>query len=108
MEKYGVGFIAAALGNKENKEHFIANQPTLPWELEQWDLPLQDSIKTKRTLHDALYQLDRVYALQNKLTELRQELQTVELEWEHFKLEQDISDRKDSYRSANSSHIIWL
>ena len=108
LEKYGVGFIAAALGNKDNKEHFIANQPTLPLELEQWDLSLQDSIKTKRTLHDALHQLDRVYALQNKLAELRQELQAVELEWEHFKLEQDISDCKDSYRSANSSHVIWL
>lgn len=108
LEKYGVGFIAAALGNKNNKEHFIANQPTLPLELEQWDLPLQDSIKTKRALHDALHQLDRVYALQNKLAELRQELQAVELEWEHFKLEQDISDSEDSYRSANSSRVIWL
>lgn len=108
LEKYGVGFIAAALGNKNNKEHFIANQPTLPLELEQWNLPLQDSIKTKRALHDALHQLDRVYALQNKLAELRQELQAVELEWEHFKLEQDISDSEDSYRSANSSRVIWL
>ena len=108
LEKYGVGFIAAALGNNDNKEHFIANQPTLPLELEQWNLPLQDSIKTKRALHDALHQLDRVYALQNKLAELRQELQAVELEWEHFKLEQDISDSEDSYRSANSSRVIWL
>ena len=108
LKKYGVGFIAATLGSKDNKEHFIANQPTLPLELGKWNLSLQDSIKTKRTLHDALNQLDRVYALQNKLAELRQELQAVELEWEHFKQEQNISEGEVSYRRANSIHLIWL
>ena len=108
LEKYDVGFIAATLGSKDNKEHFIANQPTLPQELGLWDLSLQDSIKTKRTLHDALNQLDKVYALQNKLAELRQELQAVELEWEHFKQVQNISESEVSYRRANSNHVIWL
>lgn len=108
LEKYGIGFIAAALGSKDNKEHFIANQPALPLELELWDLPLQDSIKTKRTLHDALNQLDRVYALQNKLAKLRQEKQAVELEWEHFKQDQGISEGEVSDRRANATHVIWL
>ena len=108
LEKNGVGFIAAPLGSKDNKEQFVANQPTLPSELGLWDLSLQDSIKTKRTLHDVLNQLDKVYALQNKLAELRQEKQAVELEWEHFKLDQSISQEEDSYRSANSAHVIWL
>lgn len=108
LEKYDVGFIAASLGNKDNKEYFIANQPTLPQELGQWNLSLQDSIKTKKILHDALNQLDRVYAIQNKLAELRQELQAVELEWEHFKQEQKITNSEVPYRRANSSHVIWL
>lgn len=108
LKKYGVGFIAATLGSKGNKEHFIANQPALPSELGKWNLSMQDGIKTKRTLHDALNQLDRVYALQNKLAELRQELQAVELEWEHFKQVQNISEGEVSYRRANSTHVIWL
>ena len=108
LEKYGVGFIAATLGSKDNKEHFIAYQPTLPSELGLWNLSLQDSIKTKRTLHDALNQLDKVYALQNKLAELRQELQAVELEWEHFKQVQNISEGEVSHRRTNSTHVIWL
>ena len=108
LEKYDVGFIAASLGNKDNKEYFIANQPTLPQELGQWNLSLQDSIKTKKILHDALNQLDRVYAIQNKLAELRQEQQAVELEWEHFKQEQKITNSEVPYRRANSSHVIWL
>ena len=108
LEKYGVGFIAAPLGSKDNKEQFIAQQSVLPTELAQWELSLQDNIKTKRTLHDVLTQLDKVYALQNKLAELRQEQQAVELEWEHFKLEQGISQEADSYRSASSAHVIWL
>lgn len=108
LEKYDIGFIAASLGNKNNKEYFIANQPTLPQELGQWNLSLQDSIKTKKILHDALNQLDRVYAIQNKLAELRQEQQAVELEWEHFKQEQNITNSEVPYRRANSSHVIWL
>ena len=108
LEKYGVGFIAAPLGSKDNKVQFIAHQPALPAELAQWNLSLQDSIKTKRVLHDALTQLDKVYALQNKLAELRQEQQAVELEWEHFKLEHGISQEEKSYCSASSAHVIGL
>lgn len=108
LEKYGVGFIAAPLGGKDNKEQFIARQSVLPSELAQWNLSLQESIKTKQTLDGAVTQLDKVYALQNKLAELRQEQQAVALEWEHFKSEQGISHEEDSYRNANSANVIWL
>lgn len=110
LEKYGMGFIAAPLGSKENKEHFIVHQSILPTELAQWSLSLQDSIKTRRALHDALTQLDQVYALQNELAVLRQEQQAVELEWEHFKLEEGVSQEEYSYRSASSASVIrlWL
>ena len=108
LDKYGIGFIVASLGSKDNKDHFIANQPTLPTMLKQWNLSLQDSFKTKRMLHDSLNQLDRVYALQNNLAELSQEKQAVELEWKHFKLEQGISQNEVSFPNANSAHVIWL
>lgn len=108
LERYGASFIVAPLGNRENKAHFIANQPTLPTELKTWGLPLQDSIKAKEALHDVLTKLDLVYALQNRLAELRQELQTVELEWKHFCIEQGISQNKEGYRKATSSQVIWL
>lgn len=91
LDKYGIGFIVASLGNKDNKNHFIVTQPTLPTMLKHWNLSLQNNIKIKRMLHDSLNQLDRVYALQNKLAELNQEKQAVELEWKHFKLEQGLS-----------------
>ena len=32
LQKYGIGFIVASLGKRENKEHFIENQPTIPTE----------------------------------------------------------------------------
>lgn len=108
LEKYGVSFIVASLGNKENKEIFIAKQPTLPVELTCWELGLQDSMKTKRTVHDALSQLDKVYALQNRLAELRLEQQTVELEREHFIKEQDVSQNDHAFNKANSSYVMWL
>ncbi len=108
LERYGVSFIVAPLGSHDNKERFVANQPALPTDLETWDLSIQDSIRAKRTLHDTLAGLDKVYALQNRLAELRQEQQAVELEWKHFCKEQEVSPGEDNFHSADSANVIWL
>lgn len=108
LEKYGVSFIAAPLGNRDNKQLFMANQPALPAELNSWGLGFQDGVKAERALHDALSQLDKVYALQNRLAELRQEREAVELEWEHFRKEQNMPQDERSFNKANSASVIWL
>lgn len=108
LEKFGVGFIAASLGSRENKELFIANQPVLPSELEQWSLPEKDVLSTKRTICLTLSQLDRVYNLQNSLAELRQEQKSVELEWEHFYKERGVTKEESSYQVLKSSYAISL
>lgn len=108
LEKYGVSFIVAPLGSHDNKERFIANQPSVPKELKTWDIPLKERTSLKSRLHETLDQLSKVYELQNRLAELRQELQAVELEWKHFCKEQNISDDDVVFRKANSANVIWL
>lgn len=109
LERYGVSFIVAPLGNNDNKEHFIANQPPLPEAINGWDIPMQDRMASKSSLQKALDQLDKVYELQNHLAELRQDLHTVQLEWRHFCLANGISENI-SARTAESSTALrlWL
>ena len=110
LEKYGVSFIVAPLGSKDNKEAFIANQPSIPAELKDWSVSIADNLHMKRDLHTTLQQLDKVFALQNEKAELLHEQQAIALEWKHFCLDSGVSeDMVLSYR-ANSKRIIslWL
>jgi len=92
MEKYGLRFIAAPLGRRENKEEFIKNQTIIPEELQTWGLPLSDFLQEKRTAADTLRQLKKVFSLQESLASAKQELSSIKLEWEHFKQDNQIHE----------------
>ena len=96
LQKYGIGFIVAPLGRRENKEHFIENQPTKPQELYSWELSPTDRTKAKQEASLALSKVQNVFSLQEELAECKQEIKDVELEWEHFKADNNVSD--DTYR----------
>lgn len=110
LEKYGTSFIVASLGSKENKETFIANQPSVPTECNTWGMSLSVSLSIKRKLHTTLQQLDKVYDLQNERAELLQEQQTVELEWKHFCMDNNWDNNANGRSSISSKCIIslWL
>ncbi len=92
MQKYGIGFIVAPLGRRENKERFIKNQPTIPQDLCSWELSPADSTKAKQDASSALSKLQKVFSLQEKLAECNQEIKDVELEWQHFKTDNKVAD----------------
>jgi RecA/RadA recombinase len=110
LEKYGLSFIVAALGRKDNKEAFVDNQPAVPSECKEWSISVADSMRMKRDLHATLRKLDRVFALQNEKAELLHEQQTIALEWKHFCMDNSIDEEKQLTRHANSERIIalWL
>ncbi len=110
LEKYGFSFIVAALGSKENKEAFVANQPVVPTECKDWSISLADSLRIKRDLHTTLQQLDKVFALQNEKAELLHEQQAIALEWKHFCMDNGVSEDMELSNHANSERIIslWL
>jgi superfamily I DNA and/or RNA helicase/very-short-patch-repair endonuclease len=111
LQKYGIGFIVAPLGRRENKEHFIENQPTIPQELYSWELSPTDRTKTKQEASLALSKVQNVFSLQEELAECKQEIKDVELEWEHFKSDNNVCE--DDYTpkaGVKSKHLIrlWL
>ena len=92
LQKYGIGFIVAPLGRRENKEQFIENQPTIPQELYSWELTQVDRTKAKQDVSLALSKIQNVFSLQEELAECKQEIIAVELEWQHFKTDNKVDD----------------
>ncbi len=110
LEKYGFSFIVAALGSKENKEAFIANQPAIPSECKNWKISVADSLRMKQNLHTILQRLDKMFVLQNEKAELLNEQQAVALEWKHFCIDNGVSEDMRLSRHNKSKRIIslWL
>lgn len=111
LQKYGLGFIVAPLGKRENKEAFVNNQPVVPDELQTWSLSMADSFQEKRRAGDTLKQLRKVFELQEGLASAKQELKAIELEWEHFKQDNQIDEEAFSLkRTVKSQRImnLWL
>ncbi len=110
LEKYGVSFIVAPLGSKDNKEAFVGNQPVVPAEVKEWNISLAEGMRMKRELHATLQQLDKVFALQNEKAELQSEQQAIALEWKHFCMDNGIKENMELTRRTNSKRIIslWL
>lgn len=111
LQKYGLDFLVAPLGRRENKEEFIKSQPTIPEELNTWNLSMSDTFQHKRTTTNILGQLRKIFALQEQLAEAKQELKALKLEWTHFKKDNNIEE--DTYtakRSVKAKRLmsLWL
>ncbi len=110
LQKDGFGFIVAPLGCKENKETFIRNQSPLPEEIECWSDDKKECKDAYKIVKQTLEQLSKVFEQQERLAQLRLELQSVRIEWQHFKTEQKISDEDISFVETKAFHImsLWL
>ena len=111
LQKNDLAFFVAPLGNRENKELFIENQPIIPQELSSWAMTLNDIKETKNKTAQTLSHLRRVFSLQEELAESKQEKKAVDLEWEHFK--QDNAIDEETYivkKNVKSKRLmkLWL
>jgi superfamily I DNA and/or RNA helicase len=84
LDKFGLAFVVASLGKRENKDAFIKKQPGIPDELHSWRMPSKEVIQAKLELSSILAKLKKVFALQEELASCKQEIKSVTLEWEHF------------------------
>ncbi|MDR0557690.1 MAG: hypothetical protein LBG43_07495 [Treponema sp.] len=73
LQKYGVDFIAAYLGNIENKRDFINSQKPLP-DMSKWKLEQQTVAELRWALKLRYGELCEKIARQNELAALKQEL----------------------------------
>ena len=111
LQKYGLDFIVAALGKKDNKEEFIKNQPSIPPDFADWKIDMTDSVKKKHLVSTTLSNLRKVFSLQEELALSKQELKSIELEWEHFQRDHNIRETTYSAKTGIKSNrymSLWL
>ena len=84
LSKNGLGFLVAPLGNKTNKETFIANQPSLNPELPSWHKSAMELNRAYREVKDSLEKIEIVFKNQERLAICRQELAEVKIEMSHY------------------------
>lgn len=80
LKKYGVDFIAAPLGSSANREAFIESQnPNLP-DMRAW----REAKGDLSTMREEEVELDKMLNLQNELSAITAEQDTLEKEYSHF------------------------
>ena len=111
LQKYDLGFIVAPLGKKENKEEFIKNQPSIPNELYSWGLTPENIGNAKQDVALIFSKIQDAFSLQEELSECKQEIKDVELEWRHYKADNNIGDNDYTPKIGVSSKRfmkLWL
>lgn len=103
LSKNGLGFLVAPLGNKENKEAFIANQTALNPELPSWNKSGMELRSASSEVKESLGKVESVFEMQERLATRRQELAEAELEKAHYKKEYagELSEKKVKMPSAS-------
>lgn len=85
LQKNNVGWIAAMLGNRDNKEQFIHNQTGEYPDFSGWSLTEEEEADVRQSYVECTQSLTSMLSLQNELAELYQQLSALETEAEHFK-----------------------
>ena len=98
LQREGLGFLVAQLGNSENKEAFIQQQQPYYPDMEGW--ALEDASAVKKVAKEALRKVSQGFDDQTKQAQLRAELNALQTERQYNDLlneaiEQDVSWLKD-------------
>ena len=103
--KYEFGFLAAPLGNSDNKQRFIESQEKekqYPQALASWHTAEANRPEFLERIDLQIELLNRLFAKQERLAIAKQELQALETERRHFEREIGASDYKIALRKTRS------
>ncbi len=114
LQNYGVDFIAAYLGNNENKERFFSEQTRTYPDMTTWVLTNSSYNTVKKALEAKGDELKKMLKAKNKCAVLKQELSALSVEKEYFhtyynETNEDINPYRSLYKhSANTVLTLWL
>ncbi|WP_346354993.1 AAA domain-containing protein [Azotosporobacter soli] len=114
LEKYGVAFIAAYLGNKENKEKFFEGQQQNYPEMATWLMASQEYDALEKVLEASGKNLMKMLEVKNTLAALKQERSAFGVEKEYFntyfnETGEEISAYRSLYKhKADTVMALWL
>jgi superfamily I DNA and/or RNA helicase len=84
LEKNGIEFIAALLGNSQNKKEFIGSQKEIP-DLSKFNLTNTQKANIKEKATALVTQLSENLEKKNELASLKLQIDNLKTEYEHFK-----------------------
>ena len=111
LERYGMGFITAQLGSRENKDAFIAAQETqkaIPAAIEQWHSIDADKADYLHNIDNQAKALANIFAKQERLALARQELDAIKVECTHFEQEVKCSTQVALRKLLSSNQLMTL
>lgn len=113
LEKYDVDFMAAYLGNSENKGKFIQNQSGFYPEMKDWKLESEDEAEIRLEMDEAQYKLNQMLKYKNKGAKTKQELDKFLVEHKYYNEFYEKKSQIESYSTfytIDSDNILslWL
>ena len=111
MERYKMGFITAMLGNRANKDAFLAAQETeklIPSDIEQWHTIEADKADYLHNLDNQSKALADVFAKQERLALARQEFDALKVERTHFEQEVEYNSAITIRKQLSSAQLMTL
>ncbi|WP_312561456.1 AAA domain-containing protein [Anaerospora sp.] len=114
LEKYGVGFIAAYLGNNDNKEKFFKEQLQIYPEMSTWVMDPQEYTALEKKIEASGNNLKKMLEAKNTVAILRQELLALGVEKEYFntyygETKEEITPYRSLYRhNSDTGMELWL
>lgn len=84
LERNGLGFLVARLGNTENRRQFIVSQPPYPSDLQKWRLPADELKRLAASIADAVPKLRKAFELQRQAAMDRESLSQWRLQRDYF------------------------
>ncbi|MBV5314104.1 MAG: AAA family ATPase [Prolixibacteraceae bacterium] len=107
LQKNGIEFIAALLGNSTNKKEFIDSQTDIP-DLSQFNLSGKEKSNIKHTCENLFSQLSEYLLQKNELALLKQELDCLTTEYKHFQDENKIENDIDFLKNTTADRLLAL
>lgn len=107
LQKNGIEFIAALLGNSTNRQEFIDSQTDTP-DLSQFNLSDEETLNIKQTCENLFNQLSEYLQQKNELALLKQKLDSIITEYKHFLEENKIESNIDFFKNTTSENILAL
>jgi superfamily I DNA and/or RNA helicase len=107
LQKNGIEFIAALLGNSTNKKEFIDSQTDVP-DLSQFNLSDEEKSNIKYSCENLFNQLSEYLRHKNELALLKQEIDSLITEHKHFQDENIIETNIDFLKSTTADNLLTL
>lgn len=114
LQKYGVDFIAAFIGNNENKEIFFNGQSAVYPDMSTWLLDFSTSQSISEYLFSSVQKLDEMLEIRNRVSILKKQLSDLSVENEYFRTyynetNESILQYRSFYKhSSDTVMTLWL